>query len=94
MDEQILSEEWEDEDFDNDSIEPLTPAAVKFIIARVLDNANDAFKEAIVNGKDEFYQGRKLAYYEILDTIKSELMAHDQDLKEFGLDVNLEKMFS
>lgn len=82
------------EDFDNEPREPLTPAAIKFMIARMLDNANDAFKEATIYGKDEFYQGRKLAYYEMLDTIKSELMAHDQDLKEFGLDVNLEKMFS
>ena len=70
--------------------EQLTPEAIKFIIARVFDNANDAIKEAKVNSKDEFYQGRKLAYYEILDTIKSELIAHDQDLKEFGLDENLE----
>ena len=91
MNEQVLSEEWENEDFDNDPIEPLTPAAVKFIIARVLNNANDAFKEATVNDKDKFYQGRKFAYYEILDTIKNELIAHDQDLKEFGLDRNLEK---
>ena len=75
--------------------EPLTPAAIKFIIARVFDNANDAFKEAKINNKDEFYQGRIQAYYEILNTIKNELIGHDQDLKEFGLDENLEqKMFS
>lgn len=74
--------------------EPLSPEAVKFIIARVLDNANDAFKEAKDNRQNDFYQGRKFAYYEILDTIKNELIAHDQDLKEFGLDENLEmKMF-
>ena len=33
------------------------------------------------------------AYYEVLDVIKSELEAHGHDLKEFGLDVNLEKEF-
>lgn len=64
---------------------------IKYIVARVLDNANDAFKEAAENKDDDFYKGKKLAYYEILDTIKNELKARDQDLKEFGLDINLEK---
>ena len=64
---------------------------IKYIVARVLDNANDAFKEAAENKDDDFYRGKKLAYYEILDTIKNELKARDQDLKEFGLDINLEK---
>jgi hypothetical protein len=27
----------------------------------------------------------------VLDTIKNELIANDADLKEFGLDINLEK---
>ena len=84
------------EEFDNDPIEPLTPSAMKFMIARMIDNANDAINEAKVKKEDEdyaFYAGRKFAYYEVLDTIKSELMAHDQDLKEFGLDVNLEHKF-
>ena len=85
------------EEFDNEPREPLTHAAMKFMIARVIDNANDAIKEAIVKKHDEneeFYQGRQFAYYEVLDTLKNELIAHDQDLKEFGLDVNLEHMFS
>ncbi len=64
---------------------------IKYIVARVLDNANDAFKEAAENKDDDFYKGKKLAYYEILDTIKNELKARDQNLKEFGLDINLEK---
>ena len=71
--------------------EPLTPEAIKYIVARMLDNANDAIKEARENKNNEFYQGRKFAYYEMLDTIKNELFVHDQDLKEFGLDENLEE---
>ncbi len=67
--------------------------AVKYIIARVIDNANDALEEAKKNKDDDFYKGKKLAYYEILDTIKNELDINDQDLKEFGLDENLERKF-
>lgn len=63
---------------------------IKYIVARVLDNANDAFEEANENKDDDFYKGKKLAYYEILDTIKNELKARGQELKEFGLDFNLE----
>ena len=75
--------------------ESLTPESIKFIVARVLDNANDAFKEANENKQNDFYEGRRLAYYEVLDTIKNELIAHNQDLKEFGLDESLElKMLS
>ena len=43
--------------------------------------------------RSEFTMGRRLAYYEILDTIKNELIAHEQDLGEFGLDFNLEERF-
>lgn len=66
---------------------------IKFIISRVIDNANDALSEANSNKDDDFYKGRKLAYYEILDTIKNELTAREHDLKDFGLDIDLEKTF-
>ncbi len=65
--------------------------AIKYILSRVIDNANDAVAEAKENPEDDFYKGKKLAYYEVLDTIKNELKARDQDLKEIGLDINLEK---
>lgn len=70
----------------------LSSDAIKFIIARVLDNANDAFEELDDNKNDDFYKGKSLAYYEVLDTIKNELIVRDQDLKEFGLDIDLEKL--
>lgn len=66
---------------------------IKFIISRVIDNANDAVSEANSNKDDAFYKGRKLAYYEIIDTIKNELTAREQNLKDFGLDIDLEKTF-
>lgn len=71
----------------------MTEETIKHIIARVIDNANDALEEERKNKNDAFYKGKKLAYYEILDTIKNDLDIDDQDLKAFGLDVNLEKIF-
>ena len=71
----------------------MTEETIKRIIARVIDNANDALEEERKNKNDAFYKGKKLAYYEILDTIKNDLDIDDQDLKAFGLDVNLEKIF-
>ena len=65
--------------------------AIKYIISWVIDNANDAVAESKDNPTDDFYKGKKLAYYEVLDTIKNELKARDIDLKEFGLDIELEK---
>lgn len=64
----------------------------KYIVSRVLDNANDAISEAKENPEDDFYKGRKMAYYEVLDAIKNELKARDADLKEFGLDIDLENV--
>ena len=64
----------------------------KYIVSRVLDNANDAISEAKENPEDDFYKGRKMAYYEVLYTIKNELKARDADLKEFGLDIDLENV--
>lgn len=71
----------------------MSEETIQFIISRVIDNANDALQEAKDNKDDEYYNGKRLAYYEVLDTIKNELIAHDQDLKKFGLDINLEKTF-
>ena len=67
----------------------LTADAMKFIIKRVIQNALDTAEEAKENN-DDFNKGRKLAYYEILDTIKSELYVRDVDLSDFGLDFDLE----
>lgn len=66
--------------------------AFEYIVSRVLDNANDAISEAKENPEDDFYKGRKMAYYEVLDTIKNELKAREVDLKEMDLDIDLENM--
>ena len=67
----------------------LTTSKLEFIVSRVLDNAKDTF---LSNDNSEFVQGKKLAYYEILDTIKNELEVRDVDTKDFGLDIDLESL--
>ena len=71
----------------------MNEAIAQFIVSRIIEYANDAINEEKNNKGDAFYKGRKLAYYEILDTIKSELDAHDEPLSEYGLNINLEKVF-
>ena len=65
----------------------LTTSELEYIISRVLNNANDALTDT---DNSEFSSGKKTAYYEILDTIKNELIARDIDVKPFGLDISLE----
>ena len=70
----------------------MTADAMKFIIKRVIQNALDTAEEA-KEKNDDFYNGRKIAYYEILDAIKNELIIREADLKEFSLDIDLENEF-
>lgn len=65
----------------------------EYIIERVVTNAEDALKEAKENINDDFYQGKKLAYYEVLDTIKNELIIRNQNLEKFKLKIDLDKTF-
>ena len=51
--------------------------AIKYILSRIIDNANDAIMESREHPDDDFYKGKKLAYYEVLDTIKNELVIRD-----------------
>ena len=67
----------------------LTESELEFIISRVLDNPKDAAEST---EESQFNEGKKLAYYEILDTIKNELTVRDIDVKRFGLDTVLEEL--
>ena len=64
----------------------------EFIIGRILERAFDSVEETHQIG-DDFFKGRKIAYYEIADIIKTELQVVDADIAKFGLDVDLEKLF-
>lgn len=70
-------------------IDVLTKEGIKYIIARLLENANEAVEESEENRNDPYSAGRRVAYYEMLDILKTELDVRDQDLKEFGLDIDL-----
>ncbi len=61
---------------------------MKYIISRLIDNANETLEES---PEDDFFKGKKLAYYEMLDTIKNELELSEYDLKDFGLDIDITK---
>ena len=68
----------------------MTVDSYKYILSRILERAFESIEDANENNSD-FDNGRKLAYYEIADIIKSELYVRDANLTEFGLDVDLEK---
>lgn len=38
-----------------------------------------------------FLSGKNLAYYEVLLTIQNRLISNDEELKDYGLDICLEK---
>lgn len=65
-----------------------------YIVSRLLDGANDALSEYSKNPKDGYNIGRKEAYYEMLDILKSELSVDDADLKKLGLDIDLEHKYA
>lgn len=67
----------------------LTESELDFIVSRILSNANKAFQE---NDNSDFENGRRLAYYEMLDTIKNELILRDVDISKYGLNINLEEL--
>lgn len=68
-------------------------AEIEYIFSRIVKKAKTALVEAEENKNDDFYKGRKFAYYEILDTIKNELIVREQNVEEFGLDIDLEEVF-
>ena len=70
----------------------ISEESLKYIIARLVDNANEAVEENEKDKRDLFNQGRRLAYYEMLDILKSELDVREADLKELGLDFDVNKI--
>ena len=75
-------------------MQTLTNDQLAYIIERVLTNAIEATEAAKASAHDAFKDGRALAYYEALDTIKNELEICDMDTGNLGLGVNLEVLLS
>lgn len=68
----------------------LARSEIEYIIARLVKNANDSAIEA-KETPCEFNEGRKQAYYEVLDTIKNELTFREQNLQDYGYEKDWEK---
>jgi len=60
---------------------------LKDIISEIINNANEELSLA----RDEFTNGKILAYNEVLSIIKNYLTGYD--LKEFGLDFDIDKKY-
>ena len=71
----------------------MTDYGFQFIVERIIKNAYESLKDAEENPGVEYYEGHKIAHYEILDIIKAELEVREEDLKEYGLDIDLEQVF-
>ena len=64
-----------------------------YIVSLLVRNANDSIEECRESKHDSFEEGRKQAYYEVLDTIKNQLIVAEYNLEDCGLDFNLEEKF-
>ena len=73
----------------NKDNEMMSIEAMEYIIALVVDNARDAKEQLDAEPNDEFLDGRCMAYWEVLDTIKNQLIVREADLAAFGLDFDI-----
>ena len=72
----------------------LADAALKAAVRSILEQALCAVSDARQNPRDAFKDGRALAYYEVLDTVKNQLEIYDSDANDFGLGMNLDVLLS
>jgi hypothetical protein len=72
----------------------LADAALKAAVRSILEQALCAVSDARQNPRDAFKDGRLLAYYEVLDTVKNQLEIYDSDANDFGLGMNLDVLLS
>ena len=68
-----------------------TKEGLQYITGRLLKEAVEASEESREDKTDLFKAGRATAYYEMLDILKTELDVRDEDLREYGLDIDLER---
>ena len=63
---------------------------IAYIVGRI-ERAREAVEESKDNREDGFMDGRALAYYEVLDILRTELIVREISLEEIGLDFDLER---
>ncbi len=66
---------------------------LKATIQRLIENADEALNESKTYSGDEYYEARKAVYYEVLDTIKDDIIMGDLDPAGYGLGMDLEKRY-
>ena len=64
---------------------------IAYIVERIVERAREAARELKNDREDCFKDGRALAYYEVLDILRTELSVREISLEKIGLDFNLEK---
>ena len=64
---------------------------IAYIVERIVERAREAVVESRGDRKDLFKDGRALAYYEVLDILRTELSVREISLDKIGLDFDLEK---
>ena len=64
---------------------------ISYIVERIVERAREAVEESKDDREDGFKDGRALAYYEVLDILRTELSVREISLDKIGLDFDLEK---
>ena len=64
---------------------------IAYIVERIVERAREAAVESRGYRKDSFKAGRALAYYEVLDILRTEFDVREVSLDRIGLDFDLER---
>ena len=64
---------------------------ISYIVERIVERAREAAKESKDDREDSFKDGRALAYYEVLDILRTELSVREISLEKIGLSFDLER---
>lgn len=66
---------------------------LKEIIMRLKSEADEARMQYKMDTSNEFNDGRSLAFYEMLNSIKNILEVSEENLEDYGLNIDLEKRY-
>ena len=64
---------------------------IAYIVGRIVEKVREAVKESKDDKKDSFKDGRALAYYEVLDILRTELSVREISLEKIELSFDLER---
>lgn len=71
----------------------ITRETLQHITKRIIANADELLKVE-KEKRTDFDDGLSCAYYEVLDILKSEIGSRDDNLEDYGLDVDLESKYA